>query len=87
MVKEKKLKLSQEYQTQEGDTGSSGVQIALMTHRIDQISKHLQENRKDFSSRQGLLKLVSRRRKLLDYLARVNRPNYEKLIERLKLRK
>lgn len=87
MVKEQKTKLIQDYQTKDGDTGSSSVQVAVMTHRIDEITKHLQENRKDFSSRRGLLRLVSRRRGLLDYLARVDRPNYEKLIERLKLRK
>lgn len=87
MVKEQKNKLIQEYQNKEGDTGSSEVQVALMTHRIEQITQHLQKNKKDFSSRRGLLRLVSHRRGLLDYLSRKDKAGYEKLIGRLKLRK
>lgn len=87
MVKEQKIKVIQDYKTQESDTGSSSVQVALMTHRIEEISQHLQKNKKDFASRRGLLRLVSRRRGLLDYLARKDKSHYEKLIERLNLRK
>ena len=87
MVKEQKTKLIKDYQTKEGDTGSSAVQVALMTHRIEEITKHLQKNKKDFFSRRGLLKLVSSRRGLLDYLSRVDKPRYTQLIERLNLRK
>ncbi|MBX7157376.1 MAG: 30S ribosomal protein S15 [Verrucomicrobiae bacterium] len=87
MVKEQKDRLIKDFQAKEGDTGSSSVQIALMTHRIEQITKHLQKNKKDFASRRGLLRLVSHRRGLLDYISRKDKANYEKLLERLKLRK
>ena len=87
MVKEQKTKLIQEYQVDSSDTGFSSVQVVLMTHRIEEITKHLQKNKKDYASRQGLLKLVSRRRGLLDYLSKTDKARYEKLIGRLNLRK
>lgn len=69
------------------DTGSPEVQIAITTNRINYLTDHLKKHVKDFASRRGLLKLVSRRRKLLDYLAEVDRSGYEKIIEKLNIRK
>jgi small subunit ribosomal protein S15 len=69
------------------DTGSADVQVALLTHRINQLTEHLKENRKDHSSRRGLLKLVATRRSLLDYLKRTSQDRYKSVIEKLNLRK
>lgn len=69
------------------DTGSADVQIALLTERINQLTEHLKENRKDHSSRRGLLKLVATRRSLLDYLKRTSQERYKAVIEKLNLRK
>ena len=69
------------------DTGSPQVQIALITERIGQLSTHLQTHKKDFSSRQGLLKLVGRRRRLLEYLRRHDEPAYRTLLDTLSLRR
>jgi small subunit ribosomal protein S15 len=69
------------------DTGSADVQIALLTDRINQLTEHLKENRKDHSSRRGLLKLVATRRSLLDYLKRTSQERYKAVIEKLNLRK
>ncbi|HEX3444389.1 MAG TPA: 30S ribosomal protein S15 [Chthoniobacterales bacterium] len=69
------------------DTGSADVQIALLTDRINQLTEHLKENRKDHSSRRGLLKLVATRRSMLDYLKRTSQERYKAVIEKLNLRK
>lgn len=69
------------------DTGSSEVQIALLTARINHLTEHLRTHRKDFHSRRGLLQMASRRRKLLDYIKRHNMPKYNELLQRLSLRK
>ena len=69
------------------DTGSADVQIALLTHRINQLTDHLKVFRKDHSSRRGLLKLVATRRSLLDYLKRTQQDRYKSVIEKLNLRK
>lgn len=69
------------------DTGSADVQIALLTHRINQLTEHLKGHRKDHSSRRGLLKLVATRRSLLDYLKRTSQDRYKTVIEKLNLRK
>ena len=69
------------------DTGSADVQIALLTHRINQLTDHLKVYRKDHSSRRGLLKLVATRRSLLDYLKRTQEDRYKSVIEKLNLRK
>jgi small subunit ribosomal protein S15 len=69
------------------DTGSADVQIALLTDRINQLTEHLKENRKDHSSRRGLLKLVATRRSMLDYLKRTSQDRYKTVIEKLNLRK
>jgi small subunit ribosomal protein S15 len=69
------------------DTGSADVQVALLTYRINQLTEHLKENRKDHSSRRGLLRLVATRRSLLDYLKRTSQERYKSIIEKLNLRK
>lgn len=76
-----------EYQRAAGDTGSPEVQVALLTARINGLTGHFKANAKDHHSRRGLLRMVSRRRKLLDYLKRTNADSYRTLIGRLGLRK
>jgi small subunit ribosomal protein S15 len=76
-----------EYKTHEKDTGSSEVQIALLTARINHLTEHLRTHRKDFHSRRGLLQMASRRRKLLDYLKKHNLSKYTELLQKLSLRK
>jgi len=76
-----------DYQRAKGDTGSPEVQVALMTARINHLTGHFKDHVKDFHSRRGLLRLVSRRRKLLDYLKTKNEDSYRTLIQRLELRK
>ena len=76
-----------QYKTHEKDTGSSDVQIALLTARINHLTEHLRAHRKDFHSRRGLLQMASRRRKLLDYLKRHDLTKYNDLLQRLNLRK
>lgn len=81
-----KQKIMGDYQRQAGDTGSPEVQVALLTAHIIELTEHFKQHKKDFHSRRGLLKMVSRRRKLLDYLKRTNLASYRALIERLGLR-
>ena len=76
-----------QYRTHDTDTGSPEVQVALLTNRIAYLTDHFKTNAKDHHSRRGLLKLVSRRRRLLDYLKGENPDRYHRLIERLGLRK
>ncbi|MDH5537064.1 MAG: 30S ribosomal protein S15 [Betaproteobacteria bacterium] len=82
-----KAQVVQQYQRSTKDTGSPEVQVALLTERINSLAEHFKTNVKDFHSRRGLLKLVSQRRKLLDYLRRTDADKYRSLIERLSLRK
>ncbi|MDO8892971.1 MAG: 30S ribosomal protein S15 [Sulfurimicrobium sp.] len=82
-----KAQIVQDYQTAAADTGSPEVQVALMTARINDLTGHFKVNAKDHHSRRGLLKLVSKRRKLLDYLKGKSGDRYRTLIERLGLRK
>jgi len=82
-----KAQIVQDYQRAAADTGSPEVQVALLTARINDLTGHFKANIKDHHSRRGLLKMVSRRRKLLDYLKRTNLEGYKTLIERLGLRK
>ena len=82
-----KAQLVKEYQRATGDTGSPEVQIALLTARITDLTEHFKTHIKDHHSRRGLLRMVSRRRKLLDYLKRVDADKYRQLIDRLGLRK
>ena len=85
--RETKAKVMQEYQTHEGDTGSPEVQVALLSTEIDELSSHFQTHPKDHHSRIGLLKMVNKRRKLLEYLKNSDGDRYRALIERLGLRK
>ena len=82
-----KANLIKTYQRSSGDTGSAEVQVALLTARINGLTQHFKSNVKDHHSRRGLLKMVSKRRRMLDYLKRTNTDNYKKLIEQLGLRK
>ena len=85
--KERKQEIAENFKLHEGDTGSSNVQIALLTERINQITEHLKQNKKDHHSRRGLLRLVGRRRNLLDYLKSNKNPQYLKILEQLNLRR
>jgi small subunit ribosomal protein S15 len=82
-----KQNIVQQYRTHETDTGSPEVQVALLTNRIAYLTEHFQSNAKDHHSRRGLLKMVGRRRRLLEYLRSEDADRYQKLIERLGLRK
>ena len=82
-----KAQVVKQYQRSGNDTGSPEVQIALLTNRINDLTGHFKEHVKDHHSRRGLLRMVSQRRKLLDYLKRTNADSYRALIERLGLRK
>ena len=82
-----KAELVKKFQHKEGDTGSSEVQVALLTARINDLTEHFKINKKDHHSRRGLLAMVSRRRRLLDYLKRTNNDSYRNLIAELGLRK
>ena len=84
---EQKAALVAEYAQSQGDTGSPEVQVALLTARINDLTGHFKEHVKDHHSRRGLLRMVSRRRKLLDYLKDTNVDSYRALIQRLGLRK
>jgi small subunit ribosomal protein S15 len=84
---QEKSKVITEFRTHETDTGSPDVQIALLTGRINNLTEHLQTNQKDLSSRRGLMILVGKRRRLLDYLKRKDEPRYQAVTKKLKLRK
>jgi len=86
-AKDNKEKIITKYQHHTTDTGSPEVQIALLTERINDLTGHLVENKKDFHSKQGLLKMVGKRRRLLKYLKNSNIDKYRKIIESLNLRK
>ena len=87
ITKEKKIELIQKFQRNEKDTGSAEVQIAIMTERIKNLTEHLKIHKHDFHSRRGLLKLVGKRRKLLDYLKKQDIQKYRELIKELGIRK
>jgi small subunit ribosomal protein S15 len=84
---ERKQVLVQEYALKPGDTGSPEVQVAILTERIANLTEHFKTHVKDNHSRRGLLKLVSQRRQLLDYVKAKDEPRYRSLIERLKIRR
>ena len=84
---EKKQKLVGEYATGDNDTGSPEVQVAILSERIVNLTEHLKTHKHDFHSRRGLIMMVSKRRRLLDYLKRKNEDRYQKLIQRLGLRR
>lgn len=87
LAKEAKLDIITQYKTHISDTGSPEVQVALLTTRINELTDHFKTHKKDNHSRRGLLKLVSQRRSMLDYLKRIDINRYHELISRLGLRK
>jgi len=87
LTSRKKQKVIKEHQTHEKDTGSSEIQVALLSKRIDELVDHLKHNPKDHHSRRGLLKMVSKRRRFLDYLKKTNSKSYSFLIKKLELKK
>ena len=87
ITKEKKTAVIKEYQRFEGDTGSTEVQIAILTARIKELTEHMKANKMDFHSARGLQKMVGKRRALLDYLKRTDLEGYRTLIKRLGIRK
>jgi small subunit ribosomal protein S15 len=86
-TKEQKTDLIHQYATHTGDTGSPEVQIALLSNRITYLTEHFKSHAKDHHSRRGLLKLVGRRRRLLDYLKKINVERYRSIIDKLGIRK
>jgi small subunit ribosomal protein S15 len=87
LERQNKTELITTYQTHDGDTGSPEVQVALLTKRIEHLTDHFKTHAKDHHSRQGLLKMVGRRRRLLDYLKRKDLERYQRVIGRLGIRK
>lgn len=84
---ERKQDVIKEYATKANDTGSPEVQVAILTERINALSEHMQTHKKDIHSRRGLLAMVARRRKLLDYVKSFDAARYQSLIERLNIRR
>ncbi|MFA5310021.1 MAG: 30S ribosomal protein S15 [Dehalococcoidales bacterium] len=85
--RERKTAIIGDYRAKEGDTGSTEVQVAIITERITQLTTHMAANRKDFHTQRGLLRLVGQRRRLLSYLSREDVGRYNALIKKLGLRK
>jgi small subunit ribosomal protein S15 len=86
-MKDAKKSLINNFKQSDNDTGSAPVQIAILTERINQLTEHFKVHKKDHHSRHGLLKLVSQRRKLLEYLKRENSDVYQEILDKLSLRK
>ena len=87
MTKERKQEIIKTYKREENDTGSSEVQIALLTERITELTEHLKVHQKDNHSRRGLLKMIGKRRNLLNYLAKKDVNRYREIVKKLNLRK
>ena len=87
MTKERKQEIINTFKRDENDTGSSEVQIALLTERINELTEHLKVHKKDNHSRRGLLMMVGKRRNLLNYLAKNDLPKYREIVSKLNLRK
>lgn len=87
LLKEEKNAIMKEYATNEGDTGSPEVQIAVLTRRINELTEHLKVHKKDHHSRRGLLKMVGQRRSLLNYLIKIDIERYRSIIAELGIRK
>jgi small subunit ribosomal protein S15 len=87
LTPEKKLKIIKKYKLHESDTGSAEVQIALLTEEIKKLLSHLKKHSKDFHSKRGLIKMVSKRRKLLKYLKKEDEKRYNQLIKKIGLKK
>jgi small subunit ribosomal protein S15 len=86
LLQERKLEIISNYQTHETDTGSSDVQVAMLTERINKLSLHLRTNKKDHSSRRGLLRMIGQRKSLLAYILKHDPDRYRALITRLGIR-
>ena len=87
LSKERKEEIIKKFQTHEGDTGSPEVQIALLTERLTELGDHFEKHDKDHHSRRGLLKIVGKRRSLLDYLKKKDVGRYQRILQELKLRR
>lgn len=87
ITQERKHELIKDYSTKDGDTGSPEVQVAILTERIGKLTDHLKSHHKDYASRRGLLMMVGKRRRLLDYLNANDSARYRQLIERLGIRR
>lgn len=87
MTKERKQEIINTFKRDENDTGSSEVQIALLTERINELTEHLKAHQKDNHSRRGLFKMIGKRRNLLNYLAKKDLPRYREIVKQLNLRK
>ena len=87
LTQQRKQELMGEYQVHETDTGSADLQVAMLTARINQLTTHLKSNKKDHSSRRGLLKMIGRRKRLLSYIQNKDTERYQKLIGRLGIRR
>jgi small subunit ribosomal protein S15 len=87
VIKEVKTSIIEEYRIHETDTGSPEVQIAVLTERINHLNDHLKDHKKDHHSRRGLLKMVGKRRGLLDYLMKIDIERYRAIVNKLNLRK
>ena len=87
LLKEKKTKLIDKFKVHASDTGSAEVQVAILTERINELGQHFKQHKKDFHSRRGLLQLVGRRRRLLNYLKKKDIKKYEEILNSLNLRK
>ena len=86
LTQEKKQQIMAEYQVHETDTGSADLQVAMLTTRINQLTQHLKGNKKDHSSRRGLLKMIGRRKRLLRYINQTDPARYQNLIKKLGIR-
>ena len=87
LLQERKQEIISEHQVHETDTGSVDVQIAMLTDRINTLSQHLQKNKKDYSSRRGLMKMIGQRKRLLAYLVKQDAERYKALIKKLGIRR
>jgi len=86
LTKENKKEIMKTFKKSSNDSGSTAIQIALLTERINKLNDHFKKYPKDFTSKQGFLKLIGQRRKLLNYLKRYNRTDYQKVVEKYKLK-
>ena len=87
LLQDRKQEIISEYQIHETDTGSADVQVAMLTERSNRLSAHLQQNKKDFASRRGLLQMIGRRKRLLSYIQKQDNDRYLALIQRLGIRR
>ncbi len=86
MDSETKASIANDFQRHEKDSGSADVQVAMLTRRITELTEHFKSHAKDHSSRRGLIRMVTHRRRLLDYLKRSDRPRYQQVVQKLGLR-